>query len=845
MPELTAPITTMSNVIAPTPMLRHDYIASGLSLVFPDPHFPNMISGDTDGCGWQYLRGDVPHHWYVDRRQPRVGFLSRDEAHILYNNALQFAGKRALEVGCWLGWSACHLALAGVKLDVIDPLLAKEDFRSSVTDSLTAAGVMERVNLIGGSSPQAVTDLANADGTPRRWSLIFIDGDHGGDAPLKDAIACAPFAADDAMILFHDLAAPEVAAGLDYLRQQGWQTMVYQTMQIMGVAWRGDVQPVAHVPDPQVNWQIPLHLQHFVISGMVDADLAEFQELAAMVQPYTVLSQQRLCALYRAIKRICLEDRPGHVVECGVFKGGASAMMAAVIQRYSQRPRRVYSFDTFTGMPDPIDVDRHQGIFANDTPFGAGTLQAPLTENLLKIADILGVSSMITPVAGLFAETLPQWRGQIGEIALLHADGDWYESTLDIFHYLYDLVTERGFIQIDDYGHWEGCRVAVHDFERVLGVHFDLQFIDYTGRQLEKEHHIIPHPDLWHTALPLETMFSLQDACLKYPYKGIPMLKNPFDMALYLLLLAQVRPATIIEIGSCAGGSAVWFADLLTMQGIDAHVYSVDINPVQQIQYPKVTFLGGDQNHLEQVFSAEFIANLPRPLLVIEDGAHLYETTYNVVQFFHPYLQKGEYIIVEDGIITDLGQDAIYNGGPCRALRQFLAEHPTEYVIDRQYCDFFGRNLTWNINGYLRKVRDVVPESVPALTSWQLIAFFDWSYLPEALYDAVQELVRALLQNPHTEQIHLMLYAKPAMAELADNILSEAVMALLLAADVTIATEPNLAIITDVDPLLGQPLPHIHWRRVIVDLEDTDTRENLAGHLTELALTELATLDCA
>jgi cephalosporin hydroxylase len=843
----------MSMPIATGSVLRHDYIAPGLSSVFPDKHFPNMISGDTDGCGWQYLRGDVPHHWYVDQRQPRVGFLNRDEAHILYNNALQFAGKRALEVGCWLGWSACHLALAGVVLDVVDPLLAQENFRSSVVASLTSAGVMEQVNLIGGSSPQAVTDLANSDlansnlassdGEPRRWSLIFIDGDHSGDAPLKDAIACMPLAEPDAMILFHDLAAPEVAAGLDYLREQGWQTMVYQTMQIMGVAWRGNVQPVTHEPDPSVNWQVPLHLQHFPISGVADPDLAEFQELAAIVAPFTLLSIQRLCALYRAVKKICVEDRPGHIVECGAFKGGASAMMAAVMQRHSQRPRRVYSFDTFSGMPEPGDVDRFQGIFANDTPFGAGTLQAPLDENLLKIADILGVSDLITPVPGLFADTLPQWREQIGEIALLHADGDWYESTLDIFHYLYDLVTDRGIIQIDDYGHWEGCQVAIQDLARVLGVHFDLQFIDYTGRQLEKEHHILPNPDLWHTALPPETLFSLQDACLKYPYKGIPMLKNPFDMALYPLLIAQVRPQTIIEIGSCAGGSAVWFADLLTMQGIDAHVYSVDINPVQRVQYPKVTFLGGDQNHLEEVFTTEFLENLPRPLLVIEDGAHLYETTYNVLRFFHPHLRKGEYIVVEDGIITDLGQDEIYRGGPSLALRQFLGEHFTEYVIDRQYCDFFGHNLTWNINGYLRKVRDSQPEAPASLPSLHVVSFFDWTQTPESLYDEVQKLVRSLLKNPQSESINLMFYAKSDMAELADSILAEAVMALLLEPDVTITTEPNLVVITEIDATLWNTASHHNRKLLVVDLEDTAMIGAVDLHLGKITMAELATVE--
>lgn len=41
----------------------------------------------------------------------------------------------------------------------------------------------------------------------------------------------------------------------------------YQTMQIMGVAWRGAMQPVAHVPDPAVRWTLPAHLEGWPVSG--------------------------------------------------------------------------------------------------------------------------------------------------------------------------------------------------------------------------------------------------------------------------------------------------------------------------------------------------------------------------------------------------------------------------------------------------------------------------------------------------------------------------------------------------------------------------------------------------
>ncbi|TAG92654.1 MAG: class I SAM-dependent methyltransferase [Oscillatoriales cyanobacterium] len=250
-------------------LFRTDYVSPGLQIIRPDAHFPNMILTDPNTSNWPYLRREIPHNWYTDKRYSFIGFLSRDEAHILYNTALQFKGKKALEIGCWLGWSACHLALAGVALDVIDPLLERDDIRQSVIDSiqgaLNASGVQTTVELIPGYSPQRVEEFATQFN--RKWSLIFIDGEHGGDGPLNDAIVCEKFAEEDAVILFHDLTAPDVAKGLDYLKQRGWHTVIYQTMQIMGAAWRGNVEPLKHQPDPNISWNLPAHLQGYDVSS--------------------------------------------------------------------------------------------------------------------------------------------------------------------------------------------------------------------------------------------------------------------------------------------------------------------------------------------------------------------------------------------------------------------------------------------------------------------------------------------------------------------------------------------------------------------------------------------------
>src|SRR5258708_34070910 len=46
----------------------------------------------------------------------------------------------------------------------------------------------------------------------------------------------------------------------------------------------------------------------------------------------------------------------------------------------------------------------------------------------------------------------------------------------------------------------------------------------------------------------------------------------------------------------------------------------------------------------------------------------------------------------------------LYEGGPLRAIHDFLARTGGRYEGDRGLCDYFGRNVTWNVDGYLRRV---------------------------------------------------------------------------------------------------------------------------------------------
>ncbi|PPD00685.1 MAG: hypothetical protein CTY31_06280 [Hyphomicrobium sp.] len=243
-----------------------DYKSPGLQHRTVDHMFPRRVLTSPDSNPWPHLRRNIPHRWYTDDRDRLVGFISTDEAAILYGNAAIFAGQAGVEIGCWRGWSSAHIITAGIQLDIIDPVLAKPEFRTELQCLVQTLDAEIQTRLYGYTSPAALRTAKALRGAP--WSFAFIDGNHEKPAPFNDARAVAELMSNDALILFHDLSSPDVAEGLNILRVSGWSTMVYMTMQIMGVAWRGKVNPVTHVPDPRIKWELPSHLDIYSVCGM-------------------------------------------------------------------------------------------------------------------------------------------------------------------------------------------------------------------------------------------------------------------------------------------------------------------------------------------------------------------------------------------------------------------------------------------------------------------------------------------------------------------------------------------------------------------------------------------------
>lgn len=177
------------------------------------------------------------------------------------------------------------------------------------------------------------------------------------------------------------------------------------------------------------------------------------------IEPYTMVGHSRLYDLIDLLTLMEKNNLAGAVVECGVWKGGAAAIMARAIKRFGGR-RQLWLFDSFVGLPAPSEADGPAATKQYEADRGESAV-ADVEEAMRKLKIDL---KFVHIVPGWFDQTLPREKTNIGPIALLRLDSDWYESTQICLETLYDQVVPGGYVVVDDYGSWPGAKQAVDEF---------------------------------------------------------------------------------------------------------------------------------------------------------------------------------------------------------------------------------------------------------------------------------------------------------------------------------------------------------------------------------------------
>ncbi len=172
-------------------------------------------------------------------------------------------------------------------------------------------------------------------------------------------------------------------------------------------------------------------------------------------------------------------------------------------------------------------------------------------------------------------------------------------------------------------------------------------------------------------------------------WKGKPLLKSAQDFALYPMLLWELQPKTIIELGSTAS-SAQWLIDLTMMMGLDCQLIAVDLYK-HDVTHPNIQFLQGDIHQIEGLLSKGTLDVLSRPWLIIEDA---HTNVINVLEHLSGSMTHGDYLVIEDSI------------SKLSIMRQWCEESQESdyFYVDKQYVDFFGVNSSSAVNSILKKI---------------------------------------------------------------------------------------------------------------------------------------------
>ena len=202
--------------------------------------------------------------------------------------------------------------------------------------------------------------------------------------------------------------------------------------------------------------------------------------------------------------------------------------------------------------------------------------------------------------------------------------------------------------------------------------------------------------------LPMAKVLQILQEGVMYgtTYFGVRTLKNPLDAWIYQELLHETQPDVIIEIGNANGGSALLLAHLCDNLG-KGRVIGLDINQKEIPQYvrdhPRIRFIEGDaRQNIEQV---EKLVSKDERVLIIEDSAHTYDMTLDLLRLYSKFVKPGDYFIIEDSIVNH-GLESEIPVGPYEAIEVFAAEN-RDFVIDRTRERFL---ITWNPKGFLKCV---------------------------------------------------------------------------------------------------------------------------------------------
>jgi cephalosporin hydroxylase len=218
---------------------------------------------------------------------------------------------------------------------------------------------------------------------------------------------------------------------------------------------------------------------------------------------------------------------------------------------------------------------------------------------------------------------------------------------------------------------------------------------------------------------------------------GVTTQKLPLDMWNYQEIISAIKPSGVIETGTRYGGSALFFATLLgSMDSTLTPLYTICGDSITSIIVSCLPFVLSidvdhnsvskkvQDNRLIELLTTSSVSNVMRSklikmfqnsqfkrsihsrLFVILDSDHSASHVFKELELFAEFLQSGDYLIVEDGIINGHPVEQEWGLGPFEAILKF----ENIYGLNKYFIHDIDREkkfgITQSPNGFLIRTKE-------------------------------------------------------------------------------------------------------------------------------------------
>lgn len=208
-------------------------------------------------------------------------------------------------------------------------------------------------------------------------------------------------------------------------------------------------------------------IKGYIPRSLVNRFLLFFPQLYKSLRYESQLSEDQIAVL----REILGKNIPGNVIECGVYRGGTTVLMARYLET-NRIAKKIYALDSFSGFQeDGVNDEIQKGLVPEQ---GRTAFTSTSVDYVQRKLERLGLRDMITIVPGYFEDTLDTI---MDSFCLAFIDCDLEKSAEFCLTTLWGKVVNGGCIVVDDYTNpgYPGAKIACDRF---------LSTVSYKERQV-------------------------------------------------------------------------------------------------------------------------------------------------------------------------------------------------------------------------------------------------------------------------------------------------------------------------------------------------------------------------